>query len=358
MLDNLNTKIWCRLADDRTAAEATEGLGLCTVRLPDTGVGLSYGGVGGLSGSSHRRLAAKDVPLIRPSWLTALPRGEAFVRMKGEVWKLRVPLLTPVPAQHARPWASRRSGRPSIRRNRRMGTRDALHDLVLVAHHARRRGACQDVPMPARPARRQRRVSRRSQTLPPLVTPPGLRSPSPPSVGASMWRNASARDPGQGCRHSASVPAFREYWQAGTSRRSSMGIEEDGGIGALLPLVCDVWMRWPLSLRAPVGEVQRAAVCVGVARDGPQDHAHPTLTTKGLPRVLSEGQGLDCTMVVTRWCVQHVGSMSMCGQRTVRARWGLHGDLHDAWPSYRPKYAAVIASRLWPSSPLIHTRAS
>ena len=96
VLDNLNTKIWCRLADDRTAAEATEGLGLCTVRLPDTGVGLSYGGVGGLSGSSHRRLAAKDVPLIRPSWLTALPRGEAFVRMKGEVWKLRVPLLTPV----------------------------------------------------------------------------------------------------------------------------------------------------------------------------------------------------------------------------------------------------------------------
>jgi hypothetical protein len=95
VLDNLNTKIWCRLADDRTTAEATEGLGLCTVRLPDTGVGLSYGGVGGLSGSAHRRLVAKDVPLIRPSWLTALPRGEAFVRMNGEVWKLRVPLLTP-----------------------------------------------------------------------------------------------------------------------------------------------------------------------------------------------------------------------------------------------------------------------
>jgi hypothetical protein len=67
------------------------------VRLSDTGVGLSYGGVGGLSGSAHRRLAAKDGPIIRPSWLTVLPRGEAFVRMKGEVWKLRVPLLTPVP---------------------------------------------------------------------------------------------------------------------------------------------------------------------------------------------------------------------------------------------------------------------
>ena len=97
VLDNLNTKIWCRLADDRTAAEATEGLGLCTVRLPDDGVGLSYGGVGGLSGNAQRRLAAREVPLIRPAWLTALPRGEALVRMKGEVWKLRVPLLTPVP---------------------------------------------------------------------------------------------------------------------------------------------------------------------------------------------------------------------------------------------------------------------
>jgi hypothetical protein len=56
VLDNLNTKIWCRLADDRTAADATEGLGLCTVRLPDDGVGLSYGG-GGLSGNAQRRLA-------------------------------------------------------------------------------------------------------------------------------------------------------------------------------------------------------------------------------------------------------------------------------------------------------------
>jgi len=97
VLDNLNTKIWCRLADDRTAKEATEGLGLCTVHLPDTGVGLAYGGGNGLTGSVHRRLLARETPLIRPAWLTALPRGEAFVRMKGEVWKLRVPLLTPVP---------------------------------------------------------------------------------------------------------------------------------------------------------------------------------------------------------------------------------------------------------------------
>jgi type IV secretory pathway TraG/TraD family ATPase VirD4 len=100
MAANLNTKIWCRIADDDDSARvATEGVGLCTVHLPETGVGISYGGVGGLSGSSRRSLTAKDVPLIRSQWLTALPRGEAFVRMKGEIWKLRVPLLDPVDAQ-------------------------------------------------------------------------------------------------------------------------------------------------------------------------------------------------------------------------------------------------------------------
>jgi hypothetical protein len=46
VLDNLGTKIWCRLADDQTAVLATEGLGTCTVRLPETGVGLNgRGGV-------------------------------------------------------------------------------------------------------------------------------------------------------------------------------------------------------------------------------------------------------------------------------------------------------------------------
>lgn len=96
--DNLNTKIYFRLGDDnRTAKNTQEGLGLCTVQLPETGVGLAYGGTGGLSGSSHRRLTNKEVSLVRAQWLTALPRGEFFLRMKGEIWKGRTPLLTPIP---------------------------------------------------------------------------------------------------------------------------------------------------------------------------------------------------------------------------------------------------------------------
>jgi hypothetical protein len=97
VFDNLNTKIWFRLADPRTADTATQGLGECTVLVPEEGAGLSYGGVGGLSGRVDRRLTRQDVPLLRLAWLMALPRGEAVVRLRGEVWKLRVPLLDPPP---------------------------------------------------------------------------------------------------------------------------------------------------------------------------------------------------------------------------------------------------------------------
>jgi hypothetical protein len=98
VFDNLNTKIWFRLADPRTAETAFQGLGLCTVLLPEEGAGLSYGGVGGLTGRVDRRLTRHEVPLLRPAWLMALPRGEAVVRLRGEVWKLRVPLLAPPPS--------------------------------------------------------------------------------------------------------------------------------------------------------------------------------------------------------------------------------------------------------------------
>jgi conjugal transfer pilus assembly protein TraD len=97
LLDNLNTQIWFRLADPRTAETALEGLGECTVVVPEEGAGLAYGGLGRLVGSVHRHLKRQASPLLQTGWLLALPRGEAVVRMKGEVWKLRVPLLTPPP---------------------------------------------------------------------------------------------------------------------------------------------------------------------------------------------------------------------------------------------------------------------
>ena len=97
VLDNLNTRVWFRLTDDRTAKVATEGLGFTHVAFEEAGHGISFGGVGGLVGNASARLSRSERPLIRSEWLTAMPRGECLVRLRGENWKLRVPLLRPVP---------------------------------------------------------------------------------------------------------------------------------------------------------------------------------------------------------------------------------------------------------------------
>ena len=96
VLDNLNTRIWFRLTDDATARLAVEGLGMTTVSREDISHSLSFGGSGGTSGGSRGAMQYADRSLVRPEWVTGLPRGEAFVRTRGENWKLRVPLLRPV----------------------------------------------------------------------------------------------------------------------------------------------------------------------------------------------------------------------------------------------------------------------
>ena len=99
VLDNLNTRVWFRLTDDRTAKLATEGLGFTSVEFEEAGHSISFGGVGGLVGNTSARLSRSEKPLIRSEWLTAMPRGECLVRLRGENWKLRVPLLRPVPRE-------------------------------------------------------------------------------------------------------------------------------------------------------------------------------------------------------------------------------------------------------------------
>jgi conjugal transfer pilus assembly protein TraD len=97
MASVINTKFWFRLTDeDDTSTTATEGLDTCDVELPDNSVGLGYGGVGGLTGNASRRLTRREVPLVRPHWFTALPTGQCFMRTRGTIYKVRVPLLTPV----------------------------------------------------------------------------------------------------------------------------------------------------------------------------------------------------------------------------------------------------------------------
>ena len=96
VLDNLNTRVWFRLSDDKTAKLATEGLGLANVSHAQVGYSLGFGGGRAHSASVGGGLQHAEKPLIRSEWLTAMPRGEALVRLKGENWKLRVPLLEPV----------------------------------------------------------------------------------------------------------------------------------------------------------------------------------------------------------------------------------------------------------------------
>ncbi|MDE0206813.1 MAG: TraM recognition domain-containing protein, partial [Candidatus Tectomicrobia bacterium] len=96
VLDNLNTRIWFRLTDDATAKLAVEGLGMTSVSREEISHSLSFGGGSATSAGSRGALQYVDRPLIRPEWMTGLPRGEAFARTRGENWKLRVPLLEPV----------------------------------------------------------------------------------------------------------------------------------------------------------------------------------------------------------------------------------------------------------------------
>ena len=96
VLDNLNTRIWFRLTDDATARLAVEGLGMTSVGREDISHSLSFGGSSGTSAGSRGAMQYVDRSLVRPEWVTGLPRGEAFVRTRGENWKVRVPLLRPV----------------------------------------------------------------------------------------------------------------------------------------------------------------------------------------------------------------------------------------------------------------------
>ena len=107
VLDNLNTRIWFRLTDDATAKLAVEGLGMTSVSREDISHSLSFGGSGGTSGGSRGVMQYMDRSLVRSEWVTGLPRGEAFVRTRGENWKLRVPLLRPVKKEEMREVADR-----------------------------------------------------------------------------------------------------------------------------------------------------------------------------------------------------------------------------------------------------------
>ena len=66
VLDNLNTRVWFRLTDDRTAKLATEGLGFTSVEFEEAGHSISFGGVGGLVGNLRRGRQRRGAAALLP----------------------------------------------------------------------------------------------------------------------------------------------------------------------------------------------------------------------------------------------------------------------------------------------------
>lgn len=95
LLDNLQTRIWLRIADLATAREVSEGLDSCEIERHAETRMLDYGGTRGMGSRTSQMRTDEDVPLIAPGWLAMLPQGEGFVRLRGALYKLRVPLLPP-----------------------------------------------------------------------------------------------------------------------------------------------------------------------------------------------------------------------------------------------------------------------
>jgi conjugal transfer pilus assembly protein TraD len=94
ILDNTNIKIFLRNADSKTAEKLAENIGKVSIREVsrrarykpedlDFGYDMNY----------DVNIAYKDKYLLDPSWMQALPKGEAFVYTSGVVYKVKIPIF-------------------------------------------------------------------------------------------------------------------------------------------------------------------------------------------------------------------------------------------------------------------------
>jgi len=96
IFDNLNTKTWLRVTDLNTAKVFSDAAGTIPVQQESSGTSvspdMSDNDIVFKSSYSHS-VSEKTVPLIDPSWLLKLPKGQGFSIISGRVFKVRVPLL-------------------------------------------------------------------------------------------------------------------------------------------------------------------------------------------------------------------------------------------------------------------------
>ncbi|MCL4491639.1 MAG: conjugative transfer system coupling protein TraD [Nitrospirae bacterium] len=96
IFDNLNTKLWMRNSDISTAQVFSNAAGTITVQQEGSGFSVSPDMSDNdivFRSSYSRSVSEKAVPLIDPSWMLKLPKGQGFLISSGRVYKVRIPLL-------------------------------------------------------------------------------------------------------------------------------------------------------------------------------------------------------------------------------------------------------------------------
>jgi conjugative coupling factor TraD (TOL family) len=102
---NLNTIVMFRVKNVATAEQLTQGLpevevAALTAVSGATDVAGEGTGVDFVS-RNEDRIATQSVPLVSPSDVMALPKGQAFALLEGgQLWKVRLPMLDPVGDEH------------------------------------------------------------------------------------------------------------------------------------------------------------------------------------------------------------------------------------------------------------------
>lgn len=98
ILDNINTRIFFRATDFNTAKNFSDKTGKTIVRSISEMAMINplNDGLINFNASYRRGVMDKEVNLIEPSWINALPKGQAFMYLQGKPYKLRLPLLPDV----------------------------------------------------------------------------------------------------------------------------------------------------------------------------------------------------------------------------------------------------------------------
>lgn len=103
VMGNCNTRISLRADDYEMARAFSDLVGKVSLQTLRRSVTVSPNSEkhAPIFDSSYKIDATEQADaLVRPEWISGLPKGQAFVHLGGKVWKLRIPLLPPVTTRY------------------------------------------------------------------------------------------------------------------------------------------------------------------------------------------------------------------------------------------------------------------